>query len=473
MSRARSVPRSPARALSLALSVTFSLALLGAACGVPEPGAREAARKGPLPEDGELHRDAGPRLDAGRTRPRVGHYPVDRVLSPLTPAVVAELRAIAARGAWRDDVFAKVGDSQSYSRHFMGCFDDPNEPVVLDHYAHLEPAVTYFRGGDADGTSPFARRSLATKIGRTVGWALRGATPAPIEQELAAIHPRYALIMYGTNDSSSTNFGLYARDLLALVDGLAQKGVVPIVTTVPRRKDNPDADARVHTYNAVMRAVAQLRKVPLVDLWRAVEGMRFALFPDEGIHLYSYFDPCDFTRVGLSYGLNVRNLRTLEILAQVKAVLVDGAEGEKGTLAVPSGSGTVEDPIRIATLPFSDAGDVTRAGPSHLAAYRSADGVSCLPTRVRAGSEVVYRFQVAERGWVRATALSLGTTPVNLQLLKETDGGAGATEGGCLRQHESTVRSYLYPGDYAAVVDSDAAGPAGSGEYLFTLVTER
>ena len=91
-------------------------------------------------------------------------YPSDRTLSPLTPELVAQLRAVHATSIGSDAVFAKIGDSHTVSTSFLACFAGSN--VDLDG-RDLAATVAHFKTGDAAGTTPYQRVSLAA----TVGWS--------------------------------------------------------------------------------------------------------------------------------------------------------------------------------------------------------------------------------------------------------------------------------------------------------------
>jgi hypothetical protein len=282
----------------------------------------DAARAGP---------DAPPAPIEGPVR-----YPPDRTLSPITPALAARLRAVAARGpGQRDDTFIKVGASATASASFMHCF--AGEVVELDGRVELAPTIVSFDDAPAN---PFTRESLAAVVGRTAGWALAG-DPSPLEAELAAMSPRFAVIMYGTNDIGLGDLFAYADDLLAIADALLARGVLPAFTSIMPRDDDPAADALVPRYNAVVRAVAQARGVPFIDFHRELLPL-----PDHGLgaddlHPSVYrvggvARPCVFTADGLRSGYNVRNLITIQTLHRLREIL-GGAKDQDPPAARPPG----------------------------------------------------------------------------------------------------------------------------------------
>ena len=119
-------------------------------------------------------------------------------------------------------------------------------------------------------SSSWSRVSLAVRVGRTAGWATAG-TPSPVDQELSAVRPRFAVVLYGSNDIGWGGQDAYPIDdqaetferaMRALTDKLLARGVVPLLTTMP-----PDRDYFQYTpvFSAVVRGIAQGRQVPLIE----------------------------------------------------------------------------------------------------------------------------------------------------------------------------------------------------------------
>lgn len=179
-------------------------------------------------------------------------YPVGQRHSPITPAIAENLRAIAARGDGQPDVFAKIGDSITVSDGFLHCFAGAGK-VDLDGRTALAATLEQFRAGDAAGTSPFSRVSFAATIGWPAFRAVEGK-PSPIDRELAALSPAFAVVMFGTNDIGYMNIHRFGENMWDIADQLAARGVIPILSTIPPRADSASADAMVPHYNAIVRA---------------------------------------------------------------------------------------------------------------------------------------------------------------------------------------------------------------------------
>ncbi|MFZ5440568.1 MAG: SGNH/GDSL hydrolase family protein [Myxococcota bacterium] len=440
-----------------ALAGLASAVVLGlAACGVVEDPA-------PLPS-GPLASfpDAGPPAtepqDAGVVDAGVLVYPSGVTHSPLPPDVVRHLRAIAARApARRDDLFAKVGDSNTVHAHHLTCF--AGAQVELAGHAALEPTLAWFRAGRVDGGTPFERLSLAATVGWSAGAALAGA-PSPLQQELDATQARFASVMFGTNDVGAQDPFTFGRHLFALVDALTAQGVVPLVSSVPPRDDSPAADAWVARYNLVARGVAQARRVPFVDLHRELRAAPTHGLGPDGIHL-SVFGAggaraCVFTPAGLGAGHNVRNLVVLEALARARAAVVEGVASDD-LAPRREGSGLPGDELVIDALPFVDPRDTRTAGTARMGSYPGCGALA------EGGREVLYRLELRQPTAVRAFVVSPGGADVDLHLLSALTGEA------CLARGDRLLTRQLAAGRYWLSVDSTAAQ---AGEYLLVVMAD-
>ena len=399
-------------------------------------------------------------------------YPTDRLHSPLTPAVVERLEAVRNQAFdLHDDVFMKVGASSFDGSSILKCFGWTGfDPASLD--ASQAATHTYFLGGDADGDDPFARDSLAALSGKTANWAVSGA-PSPMQHELDALSPRFALVEYGTNDMQQGSTYLsalwgFADKLTTLVDTLLERGVIPVLHTNRDRLDVPSANLWVGTYNAVIRGLAQGRRIPLYDQHLALHEL-----PDhglgDGLHASTYhngqsYDACDFTTAGLEAGANMRNLTTLDTLARLKSALVDGAVPPDDSDAAPTtvGNGSPGSPFVVSALPFADMRSTTDSPHANLDVY-----TGCGADQDESGPEYLYRFDVETTTRVRALVFDQGGVDIDVHLLQ-----GSASEAACVARAHGAIETTLTPGTYYFALDS-FVGPGGaqSGEFLFVLVT--
>ena len=395
-------------------------------------------------------------------------YPSERLLSPMSPNVIHNLREIVtSTDGLQPNVFMKVGASSTVSNANLFCF--AGDDVELDTYADLEPTIDFFLGGDAAGTTPFDRASLAAKVGMSAGWVLEGF-PSPLESEIQAIQPRFAFVHYGTNDKGlgatyASALWKFGDRMMELSGVLIERGIVPILLTIAARGDKPDANRWVATYNAVIRAIAQGLQIPLLDLHFALKTLDGFGLSGDGIHLNTYKKngsnrPCVFTSEALGYGMNMRNVSSLIALDALHwtVVLQEDMFDESVPLA---GEGSLQKPFAVVSLPFSDRRSTLQGGESNLDTYTGCDA-----PQDESGPEFVYRFTTSETRSIRALVLDQGEVDVDIHLLDSS-----ASESGCLLRDHQLLEATLAPGTYHFVVDTYVQnGQNMGGDYHFVLL---
>ncbi len=446
---------SPSR--SSVLCVTAAAAML-AACGGDDASAPDA---GAVPDGG----DAGDAADPGVTR-----YPAGLETSPVTAAVAARMRDIAAAGpGQRDDVFMKVGASGTVSTHFLFCLAGPDHQpqytIDLGGRDALSATLAHFRAGLVAGNTPFDRVTLAAESGRNAGWAITGA-PSPLEVELDATTPRFAFVNYGTNDmgaaaSYGAALGPFWERMGTLLDQLEAAGVVPIITGLNPRADDPDAARWVQTWDSVTRALAEARQVPYLSLWVASAPLAELGLAGDGIHGNVYVDggraePCVFTADGLAFNYGVRNLRSLELLdAARRTVLVGEAAPAAPVLAPVAGAGIAADPFVIDTLPFTHSA-ATAGGEAARDDYPGCD-----QGQDESGPERVYALHLDEPTALRVVVLDREGVDVDVHVL---------TGDACVERDDRLLDRTLPAGDHVIVVDSFvSSASAQAGAYTLVL----
>jgi hypothetical protein len=421
----------------------------------------------PAPDAAPPAPDAAPPApDAAPPPEGPAFYPANRLVSPITPHVVANLEAIRDRAPRADDVFAKVGASSTVSTSFMRCFAGANVDLAGDDA--LQSTIDHFLDGDAGGADPYTRDSEAA----VVGWSARNVIagdPSALEIELGAINPRFALVMYGTNDIQNRNIDRYADALLTLIDQLIDFGTIPILSSIMPRDDDAEADLLVPAYNAVVRGVAQARQVPFVDLHQALLPL-----PDHGLgpdrlHSSAYSTaagvrPCVFTDDGLQHGYNWRNLLSITALHLLVETVIRGGDAPDPPQPPRPFTGGPEDPIRITALPFTDLRD-TRDSP-----FRNLDAYpGCQAAQDESGPEYVYRLDLARPTTVRAYVMDRGSVDIDVHLM-----GDPTDPASCLDRAHTGVIASLEAGTWYFVLDTFVSAANGElpGEYLFVVVEE-
>jgi hypothetical protein len=380
-------------------------------------------------------------------------YPAGLTQSPMTADVIAHLRAVVDAGAKlgnKRDVVIKVGDSHSVSPSFLECFT--GRDYRLGAFDALEPARSFFHG--------FARESAAAKV----GWHAVQTLGAPIREEVSVMHPAFAVLMVGTNDTRQTPPADFERYLAQNVDSLIAHGVVPIVSTIPPRGDGDAVERLVPEMNTIIRAVAQARQVPLVDLFSALDVLPDGGLAGDGIHLRVLGNHgCWLTDEGLAAGMNQRNLLTLAALDRMRRYVLGDEPAE---VAPPQlhGDGTWEAPLRVNALPFADDRD-TRAFEAKVDDYGGCVGA---PT---SGGEIVYELDLAADTRLRIRAFGdrgsaeggprPGDVDVDLFWLD------GEAPDSCAQRADRALEITAPAGKHRLVVDTASAL---SGSFRLTIV---
>lgn len=376
--------------------------------------------------------------------------------SPLSRSVVEGLRAIrAAHGELHDDVFAKVGASNTVNTGFVTCFDGNG----VDFAGHdvdgaLDETRAMFSAGDAAGASPWDRVSSAATVGWSAFAPMQGS-PRPVDVEVEALAPAFAVVMFGTNDIQLRNITRYADDMLALTDALLARGVIPLISSVPPRDDDASADVEVPRYALVARMVAEARQVPFMDLNRVLRPLPDHGVGSDGIHMNA--DPrgaCHFDDDGLGFGFNRRNLLTLEALDAVRRTVVDGEDSFDDAGPARRGTGTAADPIVVDQLPFT-ATSTTTSMPALVDAY-DCSGAD------EGGPEVEAIVTLDAPGRLHALVFDQGDVDVDVHVL------AGDH---CLGRNDKEVALDVDAGTYRVVYDT-FVGDAHAGDFQTVVYVE-
>lgn len=336
--------------------------------------------------------------------------------------------------------------------------------VQLGNHAALAPTITYFKNSRIGGDDSWTRASLATMPGMTAHWATSG-NPSPLSQELTAAHPRYAVVMYGSNDigwGGGAPYPLADRaetfewNMRQLTDQLLAQGVVPLLTTMP-----PDGDFfnYVPAFTAVVRGIAQGRQVPLIDFNRELMALGYPYgLGDDHVHptcvdwnACRWFDASSLS----SHGYNVRNLITLQALDRILQVFDLGVAALDVQAPHQLGDGSPNAPFVIPQLPWGELRDLRNS------TSRAPGALGCPGSPPVAGPRNLYRLVLA------------GTTSLRVLLL---DGGVGAQQlsllsnqnpASCLQSASRLITATLPAGTYYLSVDALTAG--GGGEYNLSV----
>ncbi|MCP4901160.1 MAG: hypothetical protein GY906_29675 [bacterium] len=386
-------------------------------------------------------------------------YPAERDQSPITRQVAQGLSVIVADGLSQgkyDNRFIKVGDSITVNPdYFMGQFTYPDyDPEIhqtwddtrdLDRYEYLRSSMEHFLAGVMDGgETSFDRQSLAAQSGRTANWAVSG-NPSPLQQEIAAVSPLFAVIMFGTNDigwwdDNHIVMSWIIENLMQIVDECIAEGTVPILTAPPLRVDY---ELKMLTLSHLIRALSQARQIPFINYHRAMMPLPNYGLGSDGVHpsVYQWNWMCHFTPEGLQYGNNVHNLVAMQAFDRALRATVLGAPALDFEPAALVGDGSQGSPFQVDGFPFIDTRSTT-AGDL----------------------DMTYALTLEESRELRFMVVYQGTTDVEVTLL---DSSLGLIES-----NDGLMDVALAAGQYYMVIETKDGLADNAGEYQ-ALIMDR
>lgn len=298
--------------------------------------------------------------------------------APILPVVKGKTKRKLIRRVARGKrlgmraTFAKVGDSNiemTPGLYGLACADPVGLPPALRPTLRRYGRVRLANQRAFPGCRPwnsFSRRSAAAQGGTHSTWSLVvgselpdsgylgfptdcAKSETPLGCELRVTRPRYAFVLTGTNDFSLDHYlGLtpgaeIGARLKQVLKALLANGTVPILNSIPPRADGTEQERAgremfVNRTNAGIRRLARSMNLPFINLWRAMSdpwmvnqgmddgGLHLSLFGAEGKALVrevgptTFADSVVFSRQGLRYGSNRRNLIWLKTLARLDRV---------------------------------------------------------------------------------------------------------------------------------------------------------
>lgn len=383
-----------------------------------------------------------PRAVSSAPQESLPHYPFHAVHSPITQSVGEQIRQVAARHPERKaERFSKVGDSITRSAKFLTCLADV-DPAQVD-----EGVRTTLGALRASPFDSFRRESSCAENGWSAWQPLAGSYP-PLFRELGEVQGLFAFVLLGTNDIETSRVTTFARRFAKLIDATLAQGSVPLVSTIPERRDRELSRLKVPRFNAAIRAIAQARRVPLVDFHQALARLPNEGLASDGIHpsvlsVGGKTRACDFGPEGLRQGFNVRNWLSLQMLERTQRVLEDGWQPE---LDVAPQVSQVEGHLRVAELPFVEVRSLNAEPAAPLGCSKPLGAVR------EPGPALRYDVVLARPAFLevlaleRATAESLG---IELTPAREP--------GRCLAVGTGFTRTSLGRGDYTVTVHGKAA----------------
>jgi hypothetical protein len=265
------------------------------------------------------------------------HVPADAALDlhayPIVPAlrgyVASRVQFLVRRGKRlgnRTDVFSKIGDSITNWPFFLTPIGSGS--LDLGGYSDLQNVVAvYSQEGTRVGNS-FSNVSLGAGNSWTSddlldpgkadpGTCASGETP--VACELRVTKPSVALVMIGTNDLVSGDVNHFSKNLNRILTIIENHYVVPVVSTIPYRRDDLVLQDRVYTYNVAIVRTASSHGAPLWNYWLAMESLPSNGVSIDGIHPSLPPDnrTTIFDNTHLQFGFTMRNLTALQVLQRL------------------------------------------------------------------------------------------------------------------------------------------------------------
>lgn len=234
---------------------------------------------------------------------------------PVIPLSFGQAAAIAARGralGVDPGALSKVGDCLTDNPHFLSPF--AQQAANFGAYPNLGAVVEVFRES-LGATSHAALDGLVTSAVLDPTFAnpfvcQPGETPLRCEYRIR--RPSVAIIMFGAQDLLFTPADVFNRNLRQIVHETIAAGAIPLLSTFPGHTGQWE---RAIQYNQIVVRVALDYRVPLINLWRALEPLPNHGLTEDGRHLTPPLTHgADLTPANLQRGLPLRNLITLQVL---------------------------------------------------------------------------------------------------------------------------------------------------------------
>ncbi|MBQ9817774.1 MAG: SGNH/GDSL hydrolase family protein [Proteobacteria bacterium] len=416
-------------------------------------------------------------------------YLADRIHSPITSYVVSKMQAISAKNANRkSNRFMKIGDSHmAITSEFVKCFSTDSK-ITLDSHTNISSAISSFK----NGFDCYSRDSITAVGGKDTYYSYgsyNGGTR--LSSEISAVNPRFAFFGHGTNDMGNGGYTkkkngdyagysyamqIYYQRVLRTARDLMSDGIIPLFIGVGVRTDSPkniaylsgapaiSADGKpadyVTTFNAIQRGVAEAYQFPYMNLQKVYQAIgssnNYGLWSD-GIHAASAGSACDFTSSSLSkYGMNNRNLYSMEMLNRAWGALYNGGSVPDSTGETFKGSGSPTDPWIVSSLPFTHSANTKNSPHSKISTY------SCDTTANEGGPEYYYKMVLNAKTKIRAFVVSDSGADLDIHIKNS------ATDNQCIDRDDIWFEKTLNAGTYYFVIDTFVKNnTAQSGEYLF------
>ncbi|MEZ5063853.1 MAG: SGNH/GDSL hydrolase family protein [bacterium] len=260
----------------------------------------------------------------------------DAFLGSWTPAVVANLRAVAQVGVTQGREpgrLGQIGDSITESSAYFRnvALNGPSSNETGHDYAPIRSWLAYHSEQPADANSFYREHGKGNVWGNKSGWRLPDAVnfghpDAGVLTGDGSTPGNYSwvLIMFGTNDiDGGWNAATFETALRAFVQGYVALGVVPVLSTIPPEQAHV-SDGRVEAANAIIQSVTAELEVVCVDFYGLILHYQptswfGTLISGDGTHPSSSGGGADFSQTALTEtdGYAARSKLTLDVAERV------------------------------------------------------------------------------------------------------------------------------------------------------------
>jgi lysophospholipase L1-like esterase len=202
-----------------------------------------------------------------------GLLQVDKPL-PQAWSYAEAMKKVAARGSGRAGVVLHVGDSITYANPYgqwaksgAGKTDEDLATLAWMHLGKENNTDGWYL---ASYDHPAGGRSYTACSGIRLDELLAGGKQRmpPLAAMLEEYRPQVVVLLIGTNDVSANRpLASYVNDMIKTLDLITDKGIVPVLTTIPPQVQNPEL---ARSYNRELRRLAKERSLPLIDFEREI-----------------------------------------------------------------------------------------------------------------------------------------------------------------------------------------------------------
>lgn len=253
------------------------------------------------------------------------------------------MKAVAVKFKGRPGVVIHAGDSITFAnpygqwaRYGEGRTDSDKAILRWMHAGKDDDSDGWWlaRTDQADGS-----RSYTAASGMRIDEMLIGGRREipSFEKMLEMYKPQAVVFMLGTNDiTARRETADFRKNYISAIDMMLERGIVPIVSTIPPHVNNPRASK---LFNEEIRDIAKDKSVPLIDfekeiLKRRPDDWNGTLMNKNDVHPSAEFGGTKASSAPTAENLKnsgylLRGWLTVQKIAEVKAKVIDGLEFKK------------------------------------------------------------------------------------------------------------------------------------------------